>query len=331
MQPATVAAAPAESDESSTLPARLARLSAEVLNLASVQPHDDLFDHGIDSLRMAMLLGRIQGEFGVAVPLRVLFTSRTPARLARWLEAAGAMRQTTATTSIQTGGAKRAVFCVEDAGGVPELNAARVAAAVDAERPFRGLRADDLAVDPDAPAQTWAPMMAAACLAALRVEQATGPYLLAGFHDAGVIAWELACQLAEAGETVHLFLDDTNNPASNGSTPTEPASIRHSSAEQRGSQARPWRHAGAGEDWSADGHGDSRRAEILASYIPRPFPGTVTLTADTRELAADPTLGWGALLADRLRVIPLGDGQRRRGQPGIASVMRAWLEEVDPG
>jgi acyl carrier protein len=68
---------------------RLVELWAEVLDYDRVGAQDDFFDLGGHSLLGTRLILEIQGRFGVDLQLAELFDARTPAGLARRLEALG--------------------------------------------------------------------------------------------------------------------------------------------------------------------------------------------------------------------------------------------------
>ncbi|MFY1669585.1 amino acid adenylation domain-containing protein [Plantactinospora sp. WMMB334] len=62
--------------------ARLARLWCELLGVPAVRAGDDFFGLGGYSLLAARMMNRVQQDFGVRVPLRVLFEARTLGELA---------------------------------------------------------------------------------------------------------------------------------------------------------------------------------------------------------------------------------------------------------
>nr|WP_157553971.1 acyl carrier protein [Herbidospora sakaeratensis] len=52
---------------------RVMRLWSEILGVPVTSPDDDFFDLGGQSLSMVQFLARVEGEFGVELPIEVLF------------------------------------------------------------------------------------------------------------------------------------------------------------------------------------------------------------------------------------------------------------------
>lgn len=115
---------------------------------------------------------------------------------------------------VQTGGSRRPFFFLhgEPAGG--PFYCFPLARALEPDQPFYVLdpyRLEDLKTLPTLEA------MAAAHIEALRAVQPEGPYLLGGFCDGGLVAYEMACQLHAQGQTVDLLvLVDPVAPATRG-------------------------------------------------------------------------------------------------------------------
>jgi thioesterase domain-containing protein len=98
-------------------------------------------------------------------------------------------------------------------GGVGDY--AAIARHLHPEQPFFGLRAKGL----DDPAHQALPVeaLAADYVDEVRRLQPQGPYALGGYSSGGLIAFEMACQLAEAGQPVNLVaLLDSYGPLANG-------------------------------------------------------------------------------------------------------------------
>ncbi|MBL8986309.1 MAG: amino acid adenylation domain-containing protein [Gemmatimonadetes bacterium] len=75
---------------------RLAAIWSEVLEVGSIGGHDDFFDLGGHSLLATQVVSRVRDQFGVEVPVRLMFENPTVAGLARVVEAASPARKESA-------------------------------------------------------------------------------------------------------------------------------------------------------------------------------------------------------------------------------------------
>lgn len=213
---------------------RLAAIWAEVLKLERVGVHDDFFHLGGHSLLAVEVLWRVRREFSIELPLAVLLASTTIAELADRVEgilhgesttsqremqfAADLVSQWLVTdtssrsplVAIQPQGGKPPIFCTHGLGGDVSVFGP-LAEQLGPEQPFYGLRAQGLNGQ-DGP-QERIEEMAACYLEAIRTVQPEGPYLLAGWSMGGIIALEIARQLAAAGQPTDLVaMFDTHCP-----------------------------------------------------------------------------------------------------------------------
>ncbi|GGR20807.1 non-ribosomal peptide synthetase [Deinococcus ruber] len=175
----------------------------------SIGLHDNFFNLGGHSLLAARLMAQIESAFGVRIPLTALFQEPTVAALTRHLEPE-AVPLPPQVIPLQPGGSELPLFCIPGIGG--QIASIReLAAAMAPEQPVYGL---------DAPGtnKQITPVQSVVALAdsylpALRQVQPHGPYFLCGHSFGGLIAYELARQLQQAGETVGLvMLLDTYTP-----------------------------------------------------------------------------------------------------------------------
>jgi acyl transferase domain-containing protein/thioesterase domain-containing protein len=125
--------------------------------------------------------------------------------------AAGARRASgwSPLVAIQPRGEKLPFFCVHGAGG-NVLIFRDLSKRLGADQPFYGLQAQG--VDGKLPPLERIEDMASQYLESIRTVQPNGPYLLGGYSGGGVVAFEMAQQLHQAGEEVALlaFLDTFN-------------------------------------------------------------------------------------------------------------------------
>jgi len=196
----------------------IAQMWGEMLGVARVSASDNFFDLGGHSLLAVQVINKLKRKTGKVLPLTALLEAPTVETLAALIEpppaegeeratavpvaggghpvqAAAAMPRT--VVRIRPGGDKRAIFFVHDGKGETLLYRT-LALKLDAGHPIYGLqpemRSDGSYV------HTRIVDMAAAHIDALRSVQPEGPYLLTGLCAGGVIAFEMARQLQDAGQ-----------------------------------------------------------------------------------------------------------------------------------
>ncbi|MGW7515328.1 amino acid adenylation domain-containing protein [Streptomyces sp. NPDC054796] len=193
----------------------LCSVFAEVLGRDRVGVDDDFFTLGGTSLRAVELIRRIRTTLGTQISMRTLFDAPTVAALA-----AGLGIPTTPEASLDVllplrpHGSRAPLFCVHPALGL-SWGYAGLARHL-ADRPLYGLQARALTA-PGTPGSVEA--MATDYLREIRRIQPTGPYHLLGWSFGGRVAFEMARQVREAGESVGLLaLLDSNPPPARSST-----------------------------------------------------------------------------------------------------------------
>lgn len=183
----------------------LARIWEEVLGLSPVGVTDDFFGLGGHSLLAVKLMSRIQQTFERKLPLELLFSHPTVEALARELrrEAPGAAAWSALVPlRLAKVGGKPPLFCVHPAGG-RALCYVKLTQALGEDRPVYGLQARGF----ETGQQPYADIgeMAAAYREALKQAQPEGPYQILGWSGGGIVAFEIARQLQEAGDEVALL------------------------------------------------------------------------------------------------------------------------------
>ncbi|WP_257386260.1 non-ribosomal peptide synthetase [Tahibacter caeni] len=176
----------------------------DVLGRGGFGREDNFFALGGHSLLTLRLRKRLEAE-GIGVEIADLFRYPTIAGLA----AALAQRETTAGTGavavVRAGGEGVPLFLLHDGFGLT-LYAHVLAARLAEGFPVYAL--DDAAAAQDESASIT--LLADRLYAALRAAQPQGPYRLAGWSFGGVLAYELATRLIDAGESVtYLGLIDS--------------------------------------------------------------------------------------------------------------------------
>jgi amino acid adenylation domain-containing protein len=196
----------------------LAALWAELLGVAAVGRDDGFFALGGHSLLAVELIARIQRDLGRTLPLATLFRGATVASLAAALREEDGTPVAPPLVAIRRQGAERPCFWAHPLGG-RALCYTNLASQL-ANRPSYGLEAPPPGPESAGGGGSDSPrhppgieQLARTYVEALRQVPGSRPYLLGGWSFGGLIAWEMARQLAASGERVALLvLLDTSPP-----------------------------------------------------------------------------------------------------------------------
>ena len=192
----------------------LCRLWQEVMRVERVGIHDNFFTLGGHSLMAVQLISRVKSAFAMEMPLSVLFAAPTVARMAEHIAAANGNERPKSSpvlVNIQPHGSSAPFFCVHAVGG-QVINYGELSQELGLEQPFYGLQSPPANVFPESGISIE--QMAALYNREIRSVQPAGPYLLGGWSMGGLVAWEMAQQLAKEGETIRLLaLIDTTPPS----------------------------------------------------------------------------------------------------------------------
>jgi thioesterase domain-containing protein/aryl carrier-like protein len=177
----------------------------DLLDVRPIGIGDDFFNLGGTSLRAVRVVERIEQVWGKKIALATLFAGPTIEQLAQALLEARDDESSVRTplVPLQTGGSRQPFFFLHGHYLGTASYCFPLARALGPDQPFYALdpyKLDDLAVPPTLEE------IAATHLEALRAIQPAGPYLLGGFCNGGLVAYEIARQLHAAGQAVDLLV-----------------------------------------------------------------------------------------------------------------------------
>lgn len=196
-----------------TIHYQLLQIWQELLGIEQIGIQSNFFHLGGHSLLAARLINRIEQVFHKQISLATLFAGPTIEQLA-----AALLREETdepvdlgpaesctraPVVTVQAGRTRRPLFYLHGNWDGPSFYCFPLARQLGFEQPFHVLepyKFADLSIAPTCET------IAAAHIAAMRAIQPHGPYLLGGFCNGGVIAFEMAQQLRAQGETIDLLV-----------------------------------------------------------------------------------------------------------------------------
>lgn len=179
----------------------------------AIDPEQSLSALGLDSLMATELHYNLEASLGAVLSISSFMKGPSIAQLTAdmlvqtTLAFSSTPETTAALTSlvaIEPGGSGTPFFCVSGAFG-RVLEFAALARHLGPDQPFYGL-AQPLGLDGKHPPHQCIEDMAAHCIEEMRTVQPEGPYLLGGYCLGGVVAFEMARQLQDRGQTVDLLV-----------------------------------------------------------------------------------------------------------------------------
>ena len=188
---------------------QLVQIWEELLDVRPIGMRDNFFSLGGHSLLAAQMVARVEQVCGKKLPLAALYAGATIEHLTDVLvkeEETGTAKENGSparVVAVQAGGSKRPFFFLHGdwyGGGFYCLNLAR---SLEPDQPFYVLEPYEFDRRGTPPAFEE---MAAAHIEEMRTVQPEGPYLLGGFCNGGLVAYEMARQLHAQGQVVNLLV-----------------------------------------------------------------------------------------------------------------------------
>ncbi|RYF76515.1 MAG: hypothetical protein EOO29_22665, partial [Comamonadaceae bacterium] len=274
----------------------------DVLRSGEFGVHESFFDLGGHSLMAVQLANQIEASLKLPCPPGLLFEHPTIAGLAQALARRGqAAHRDVPLLALQPYGSEPGLFLLAGA----EMYR-RLAQSLDLGMRVYGIFSQteiDLLYAPEGtPApEIDVPRLAAEYLAIIRQQQPEGPYYLGGFSIGGVLAYEVAYQLRQAGQVVRaVVMLDTMLPG---------RSWRHLLAgldrRQRLIRQQGWRHLlhalrvyrrEAVQSDTAGGRRNQAYAAAIRRYAAQPSDLPVLFLQARDDPSVVPAYGWRALV-----------------------------------
>ncbi len=181
---------------------QLVQMWEELLDVRPIGIKDNFFYLGGHSLLAARLVDHIEHTFGKRIALSTLFSGPTIERLAEALQQQEQVGARTSLLPVQVGGSKRPLFFLHGDWTGGAFYCFSLARALGPDQPFYVLEPYKFGGLQTLPSFEE---IAAAHIESMRTVQPEGPYLLAGFCNGGLLAYEMARQLEAAGEHVDFL------------------------------------------------------------------------------------------------------------------------------
>lgn len=180
----------------------IAELMADALGVPQVGALDEFFALGGNSLSAVRLIVAIEQRYGLSIPMSALSMGPTVAALAARVRDRAAVAFDP-LVAIKPTGSRPPLFLVHPIGG-SVLCYVELSKHLPADQPLYALQAEG--IDPGTTAAESIPEMARGYVEAIRRVQPDGPYHIGGWSMGGMVAFEMARQLAAQGAEVASVL-----------------------------------------------------------------------------------------------------------------------------
>jgi len=305
----------------------LAAIWSKVINASDIGIHDDFFDLGGHSLIGIQLLGQVEQQFNKTLPLKSLFEAPTIAQFAELLKGEGAAHDWKNLSLIQPEGDGLPLFCVhgdEASHFIPKH--------LGNTRPFYaffhqgedGKRIEHTSVE----------AIAAHFIREMKQARPKGPYLLTGYSFGGVVAFEMAQQLAQAGDDVPMLsVIDTYAPTLHAKAIEADKRVFTplKSMIYRWIVQRALRNDGTVPARFRNFHIIDTYDRAVLAYKPKPWKGTLTVLK-AKDSWGPQSMGWENLAQGglRVKVVP-GDHYSTIQEPHVQQLAQALEDEAGLG
>ncbi|HEX4851336.1 MAG TPA: amino acid adenylation domain-containing protein, partial [Puia sp.] len=190
---------------------------AEALGLEQVSVDDDFFELGGHSLIAIKVMKKLEEKTGQRLPITALFEAPTVEKLSLMLHLDKKSISWKSLVPIKPNGSKPTLYIVHGSG-LTVLIFSALAKGMDPDQPVFGLQARGL--NGEDPLDTIEDI-AAYYISEILEQNPDGPFCLAGYSFGGVVAFEMAKQLAAMGKEIKMLaIFDTNADNSESLLPT---------------------------------------------------------------------------------------------------------------
>lgn len=185
-----------------SLELRLSQMWEHILGIQPVGVTDNFFALGGHSFLAIRLMDQLQRDFGLQLPVSLLFQKGTIEHLASVLRQQEHISLRSALVPIQPHGTGRPFFCIHPVSGEVFVYHP-LAQHLGVNQPLYGLQ--DTGMHETVVPYLSLENMADTYIQALRTVQPEGPYFLGGWSFGGILAFEMAQQLQRQGGKVALL------------------------------------------------------------------------------------------------------------------------------
>jgi amino acid adenylation domain-containing protein len=189
---------------------QLTQIWERALGVQPIGINDNFFELGGHSLIALQLFAKIEQSWHKRLSWGVLFASPTIAELAEIIRTEAVTTEWSPLVLLKSGRDRLPLFCIHALGGTL-FNYYDLVKCIGTERPIYGLQSRGID-GKQQPIERVADI-ASYYIRSIQTIQPQGPYLLVGYSFGGIVAFEMARQLAACGERVDfLGLIDIRSP-----------------------------------------------------------------------------------------------------------------------